>query len=72
MRWSQDMPASRKWFCRLPSSYLRLRVLFQWFFTALSVRPARLFAISAHLFPVHCTRMTLSCVLQAFVRSSVP
>ena len=33
------------------SSTLRLSVLFQWFLMALSVRPTKVLAISAHLFP---------------------
>ena len=35
----------------VPDSHLRFRVLFQWFLTALSVRPGSSFAMEAHLLP---------------------
>lgn len=50
----QDLPASRSGLARALPSTLRFRVLFQWFFTALSVRPGSDLAISAHLLPILC------------------
>lgn len=53
MRYSQTFESSSAFF-RVRSSNFRLSVLFQWFLTALSVRPGRLLAISVYLLPVFC------------------
>mmetsp|Transcript_3011 Transcript_3011/g.5756 ORF Transcript_3011/g.5756 Transcript_3011/m.5756 type:complete len:237 (+) Transcript_3011:103-813(+) len=61
-----DRPSQRPWTTRRPEAeeesdvtlasrlMLRLMVLYQWFLMALSVRPGRSFAISAHLLPTRC------------------
>ena len=53
-------PASSSGLFRALPSTLRFRVLFQWFFTALSVRPGSDFAISAHLLPILCAMQATS------------
>ena len=51
-------PLSRKWLRSVPDWCLRLSVLFQWFLTALSVRPGRVLAMLAHLLPCSCSSDT--------------